>query len=780
MRHIYISVRKLIEHVSKSGSIENSYMGNNRALEGIDIHKKLQGAENELYKKEVHLKCEIPYRDINFVIEGRADGIYSVGELFYVDEIKSTHLSVDEIGETNQTHWGQAIFYAYMLCHTKELNQVGIRLRYCQVQTFETIEFIKHLSLDELQEVVYTTLETYYLWAQLKIEWQIAKRNSIKSSKFPFAVYRKGQREMAVAVYQSIQEKNNLLMHAPTGIGKTMSTLYPTVSYMGHKGLEKIYYLTSKSTTKDMTSNAACQMHDKGIRLKTVIITAKEKICFMQECICDKENCLYAEEYYDKINDVLFNAFSSYDLFSRSVIEKIARENKVCPFELTLDLAEMSDLVICDYNYFYDPRAFLKRAFSEENNQQVVLVDEAHNLPDRVREMYSSELTRKDFLEASVLLKNSFVKEYKSIRKVAAALLSLSKQKDETLFVIVDKPESFIRELKKMTQIMDEWLVKSRRNEHYKVILELYFKATSFIKISELYSEDFSFIINKENGVKIKISCINPSEMIRSIDEKVRTVVFFSGTLIPLKYYKNIFGMGEKDHVIKFSSPFSQKKFKLLVDISISIKYKDRNNHLDRICEVIHCFVNSKKGNYLIFFPSYQFMESVYEYYIEGYNSDSLFIQKANMSEEEQSQMLSIFSERNDAVVFVVLGGSFSEGIDLKEEKLIGAMILGTGIPMINFQRDLIMQHYEKKYKAGFDFAYRFPGFNKLLQAAGRVIRTEEDVGCVLLVDDRLLDHKYQSLFPENWKNFDRVDNMNQLETKINNFWRENNKDDKR
>lgn len=773
MYKINLSVRKLVEYVYRSGDLDNTYMSNIRAMEGIDIHKKLQEKEEDGYNKEYYLKYQLEYNDILLAIEGRADGIYTDENIVYIDEIKSTYKNIGEIDDENITHWAQAYMYGYMYCKLNNIEQIGIRLRYCNVENYQTKEFKRIFLLNDLQLIIFEIIERYSNWAKLTVRWQDIRKKSIKSMEFPFDKYRKGQREMAVAVFQTIKEGKNIFIQAPTGIGKTISTIFPTIKYLGNKKLDKIYYLTAKSSTKEIALENIKQLCMKGLKIKTVVITAKEKICFKEECICDKENCQYANKYFDKINNVLYESFKNYDIFSREIIENIARKYEVCPFELTLDLSLISDFTICDYNYFYDPRVSLKREFSEENNETVVLIDEAHNLTDRAREMYSAELLKSEFLDLSRPLKGNFDKEYKAIRNVNAALLELANKNGDNQNIVIDEPEKVLMNLKKMNTILDKWLSKNKKNENYKNILDLFFKSLSFLRISELYNEDFCYYTDMKGDFKIKIYCMDPSNILKSINKKIKSAVFFSATLIPLRYYKNILGGVDEDNIIKFESPFDKEKFDLIINSEISMKYVDRDKNIDSICLLIYNFINIRKGNYLIFFPSYKFMKDVYETYCQYYNVNSIYVQRQNMTEGEQNEFLNLFNLKNEITAFVVLGGTFSEGIDLIEDKLIGAVILGAGVPQINFQRDLIMKRYNNKYKTGYEFAYMFPGFSKVLQASGRVIRTENDKGTVLLVDNRFLEERYKILFPDSWDYYIEIKNSLELEIELTKFWEE-------
>ncbi|PKM70535.1 MAG: ATP-dependent helicase, partial [Firmicutes bacterium HGW-Firmicutes-18] len=477
MDKISISVRKIVEYAYRSGHLDITYRSTTRALEGIDVHKKLQGLEGQGYEKEYYLSFIVPYKEIQFEITGRADGVFTLDGLHYIDEIKSTTLSPEDIGDGGMVHWGQAYLYAYMFLCLNDFDEMGIRLRYYNVETKETTVLTQTKGKIELEQIAVEILDKYHDWARLLIQSDLLFVDSAKVLDFPYSTYRKGQRKMAVSVYETIKKKKRIFLQAPTGIGKTISTLYPALKLMGQDEVEKIYYLTARSSAKEVAFDTMRIITDKGVRVKSVLITAKEKICFMEECQCHKDYCQYAENYFDKINGALFDAIQNYDLFSRDIIENIARKHQVCPFELTLEISLYSDVTICDYNYFYDPRVSLRRGFGEESVKTVVLVDEAHNLPDRAREMYSADLVRSEFLEVSRPLKDSWKKVYKSIRGINKILLELSKEVDTDGTTVIELPESLPHKLRTMTNVLDEWLGKNKGNKHHKEVLDLYFRA---------------------------------------------------------------------------------------------------------------------------------------------------------------------------------------------------------------------------------------------------------------------------------------------------------------
>lgn len=779
MDKIKLSVRELVGYVYKSGDISSDSIGLERALEGTRIHKLLQGQMGEEYKKEYYLKHEFSYMDIDFAVEGRADGIISNEDGIIVDEIKSTYKSPDTIDESyNLSHIAQALCYGYFYCLKESVDLIFVQLRYCNIDTEEVKIIKKEYTFDALEKFFYELIDKYLEWARLRVEHYISKRETIDEMVFPFENYRQGQRNLLVAVYQTINGRKKLFVQAPTGIGKTISVLFPSIKALNSNNNSKIYYLTAKSSTKQMAEDTILKLQERGLKLRTTILTAKEKICCNDSFNCDAELCPYAKDYYSKLNDVLLKAIKSGYMYNREYIEKIAREYTVCPFELSLELSYSSDVVVCDYNYYFDPRVAFQREDFMDNTNDILLVDEAHNLEDRTRNMYSCELIKEKFYDVYKEIKTiSYLDKSiaKTLKNINTEFISLKKelsQDDENKNkVLSDEPTKLLKALRAFVAKAEKWM-NDKKGYNNEKLEELYFESMFFIKLSELFDENFCYYLEKNSAsFKVKIFLINTSEILKSILKKAYSAIFFSATLTPLKYYRQILGGNtDEDKLLMLDSPFKTDKLNLLVSGNLSMKYTLRDNNIDKICEYIHTVINNKTGNYIVFFPSYAFLNKVSEVY-EGLYEDNIIKNSASLQETEQLEILEKFYDERNVVLFTVVGGVFSEGINLPYDMLIGAIVIGTGIPQISFERNLIKDFFDKKYNSGYDFAYKYPGFNKVLQSVGRVIRTEEDRGLALLIDSRLLQNTYLELFPNHWKHFKVMYNASQLNSLLDKFW---------
>ena len=756
MDKIKLSVRELVEFVYKSGDISARNLSLDRAMEGIRAHKILQSQMGDGYRKEFYLKSEFIFKDIMFFIEGRADGILTQDDEVTIDEIKSTYTDLGLIDEEYRTaNMAQAKCYAYMYGLMYDLSKLSVQVRYYNLDTKETKTIKQAFGLEELKTFFYGLLETYLDWAETIISLGKERDRTIEEAAFPFKDYRKGQREFSVAVYRTIEAGKKLFAQAPTGVGKTVSVLFPAIKSLHGKN-SKIFYLTAKSTTKTIAFNTVKIMHEKGLRLRTAVITAKDKICFMEERKCEPEYCPYAKGYYDKLNIPLRETLKNDCLYDREFIEDLAKKHELCPFELSLDLAYMSDIVICDYNYYFDPRVGLQREDTFNKDKDIVLIDEAHNLEDRARDMYSPEIIKEVFYEVYKRMKTE-----KSLRKelynINRKFIDIRKSIDKAQ-ILQGPPEELINALRKFTVKAEKYFNENKGEKVPEELTDIYFQSVFFIKISEIADDNFCYYADKTNNItRVKLFLIDPSQILKEIQKKARSSIFFSATLTPLKYFRYMLGGDEDDHILRISSPFRRENLNLMISSDISMKYTLRDSNIEKACEYINTLITERKGNYLVFFPSYHFMNKVYSTYETLYDTSSITLQCRGIEEDDQKEITDRFENERNVVVFTVVGGVFSEGIDLPLDKLIGAVIIGTGIPQISFERNIIKAFFDDKMKAGYDFAYKYPGFSKVLQSAGRVIRTEEDKGTVLLIDSRFCQHTYLKLFPDHWKHYKRI-----------------------
>ena len=777
---IRISVRNLVEFILREGDIDNRTGGGQdpeNMQMGSRIHRKIQRQMGSDYQAEVPLKTEIVCDGFILKIEGRADGLIHTKEQVMVDEIKGVLRELDRVQEPSGIHLAQAKCYASMVAEQEGVDEIGVQMTYCQMETEEVKRFQYSYQSNELKVWFDEVIRQYKKWAKFQIEWRKARNASIKGIEFPFP-YRKGQRELAVSVYRTILRKKKLFIQAPTGVGKTISTVFPAVKAVGEELGEKIFYLTAKTITRTVAEQAFKTLREQNLKFKVITLTAKEKICFCEETSCNPDDCPYAKGHFDRVNDAVYELLMQEDVMSREVLEAQARKHKVCPFEMALDVSTWVDGVICDYNYVFDPDARLRRFFAEGGaGGYLFLIDEAHNLVERGRQMYSAELCKEDFLAVKKLVKGEAPRFAKRLEACNKILLAMKKECEN--YKVLDNISHFGIQLMNVLSETDRYLEECVDKEVRETVLDFYFQVRSFLNIYDGLDENYVIYTEyQENGrFVLKLFCVNPAANLQKCLDKGNSAVFFSATLLPIQYYKRLLSTEKDNYAVYIDSSFDTKKRLLMNGVDVSTRYTMRSREMYQLyATYIFRVVKAKMGNYLIFFPSYQFMEDVYQEFTQLLASDEeemeLVIQQKHMDEEERENFLRAFEmgREKSLIGFGVLGGIFSEGIDLTNEKLIGTLIIGTGLPQVCNEREILKSYFDQKGLYGFDYAYRYPGMNKVLQAAGRVIRTEDDRGVILLLDERFQREKGKEIFPKEWADCERC-RLDIVEEKIRLFW---------
>ena len=774
---IKISVRSLVEFIFRSGDIDNRKTGAMQAdamQRGSRLHRKLQKKAGPLYHPEVPLKMEFEEENYTIVLEGRADGIIIEETEVTIDEIKGVFADVTKMTEPVAVHLAQAKCYAFIYALQNGCEQTGVRMTYASLDTEERRYFTFSYSFGELEQWFLSMMNEYKKWAQFQYEWRKTSRASIKKLEFPFP-YRDGQKELVSGVYRTILRKKILFIQAPTGTGKTLSTLFPAVKAVGEEIGDKIFYLTAKTITATVAKETLELFYQSGYRAKTVQIMAKEKMCLQQETVCNPQACPYAKGHYDRVNDAVYGLLHKADLFTREVILEQAQAYLVCPFELCLDTASFADNIICDYNYVFDPKVYLKRFFAEGiRGEYLFLVDEAHNLVERGREMYSARLYKEDFLNVKKIVKMYSGNLERGLKQCNRIMLDY-KRECET-FRYYEDISVLVFALMRLIVSMDQFLQQNREFEERDTVLEFYYQVRRFLDTCECLDENYVIYTEHtaDGRFKLELFCVDPSANLQKRLDKGRSTVFFSATLLPIGYYKSLLSARDDNYAIYAETVFRPQQKLVLIGNDVTSKYTRRGEEeYTRMADYIRRTGMQKKGNYIVFFPSYKMLEDVYEKFqaLPAADMDCL-LQKAGMDEADREDFLAEFTiERERSLMaFCVMGGIFGEGIDLKEEQLIGAIMIGTGLPQVSNGREILKQFYDSRSGNGFDYAYRYPGMNKVLQAAGRVIRTASDVGIIELLDERFLLREYQALFPREWEGCE-VCNIETVEEKLRRFW---------
>ena len=792
---IKISVRNLVEFIFREGDIDNRHgqsVSPEAMLAGSRMHRRIQKRMGSDYHAEVPLKLVIGEENYDLVLEGRADGIQitseSEREIDYssnfnsmtieedmnvvIDEIKGVYLKLEQLAEPVRVHKAQAMCYAYIFALQHDIERIGIQMTYVNLDTEEIKYFHEDFTFAALEEWFDDLIRAYKKWSDFQYAWRILRQESIQKLQFPFP-YRKGQKELAAGVYRTIKRKKNLFIQAPTGVGKTISTVFPAVKAVGENLGDRIFYLTAKTITGTVAREAFELLRKGGYQAKIIQITAKEKLCMCDEMECNPVHCPYAKGHYDRVNDAVFQLLLQEDVFSREVLLEQAGKYQVCPFEMSLDAASWVD----DYNYVFDPNVYLKRFFAEGiRGDYIFLVDEAHNLVERSREMYSAEIYKEDFLAVKKIVKRYRPGLEQQFNHCNRILLEYKRECEK--YKVYDNIGNLMFYLMKLASELDEFLQRSTEFPERKEVSEFYFGLRNFINMYERVDEHYVIYTEhmEDERFKMKLYCVDPSLNLQECIDRGNSAIFFSATFLPIQYYKNLLSTKKDNYAVYAETAFSEEQSLLLMGSDVSSRYTRRNqSEFERIAQYIQKTGLAKKGNYMVFFPSYKMMQQVYEVFqeLDGGTVDGI-IQEPGMNEEKREEFLAEFlAEREKTLIaFCVMGGIFGEGIDLKKEQLIGAIIVGTGLPQISNEREILMDYYEKRMGEGFDYAYRYPGMNKVLQAAGRVIRTIDDVGVIELLDERFLQSDYRNLFPKEWEKR-LVCTVDSVESYLEKFWEE-------
>lgn len=793
------SVRKLVEFLLREGDIRpgEGMAPDLRAMqEGARLHRKLQKAAPATYQSEVSFRISRRYEAYELILEGRADGIdrYRISEdesIRMIDEIKCVYRDVTKITEPEPLHLAQAKCYACMLHGKEPMERVAIRITYCNIETEEIQYLTSVYDMSALMEWFDELLLLYKTWADAFVAFRKERNDSIGALRFPFA-YRPGQKTMAGMVYQAVSGGKNIFMQAPTGVGKTISTIYPCLKLLGEEKAERIAYLTAKNVTGAVALDTFVLLSGQGLHCKCVQLTSREKSCLMEEMKCNPADCAYAKGHFDRINEVLFRLLTENEIISREVTARYAEQYQVCPYELAIEAAAWTDAIVCDYNYVFDPHVTRKSLFGEGNHGNVYLVDEAHNLLERAREMYSAQLSLSGLKALRKVFRQhdkTMVKRLNTCIKAFDSLVGSAENQENVMVSYLSSVDELYFPLLRLVSYFDEFVGDHQGQEWLDEILEEYFALRHFFSTMD-YVEDGYQIYLKESGSGkskdslIRLFCVDPSSRLEEYLAMAQSGIFFSATLLPIRYYTELIGGTLSKDAFRIPSPFDPEKRMIAIAEDVSSRYRSRGPAMyERLIRYIEETVEAKQGNYMVFFPSFEMMEAVFEMASEGTLSmvADLLPQRQTMREQEREAYLARFRERQpdseesasgrSLIGFAVLGSVFSEGIDLTGKSLIGVLIVGTGLPRIGSNREIVRQYFDNHGKKGYDYAYRYPGMNKVLQAAGRVIRTAGDRGIIVLLDDRFLAEENQQLLPEDWSSYYRV-NIGNYAKALQEFWK--------
>ena len=841
MRTLRTSVRRLVEFLLRSGDIdaESEGRGSIEAMQaGSNIHRMLQAEGGDAYQAEVSLAGTIYFPNGSFnphaarldireeavsdqegfflCVEGRADGIIDGGTRpLVIDEIKGVSRDVSGIAEADPLHEAQALCYAYLYLRSKHgpsavstafAKQVVVRLTYASMTTGEVRQIERTHSAPSIEEWFFRLLESAQRWASWRVSHDRLRERSLSALAFPFKA-REGQAELMKATATAIHEGKRLYVQAPTGSGKTIATLFPALKAIGTGEADRICFLTAKTMTRGPVLEALDLLRQQDFAANALVMTARDKICPLRAkaqgaqmrsrplaSLCNPVECPLARGHYDAVNDALFEAISTCDVLDLERIEAVAKRHHVCPYELQRDAARWSDLIVCDYHYAFAPSASLLGLADEPGGADTIyLVDEAHNLVERMREMYSAELALAELRELERLLhtSGSFGELANAVQEAIAAFPLWDRALAEgtpagskgrerrPAYQVVRMSDTFAESLSALSEAMAAALEQffssadggdgnaswggapsARDVEVFLAVRDTSFRVGAFLGALQRSEAGYVTFIGsaQDDSRRLKVYCVNPAHDLGERLEQAKAAIFFSGTLLPMDYHRKLLAAGSDDTSLYVTSSFDHSRQQVLIGSDVSARYSQRGPKLfAKLAAYLVALTNARPGNYLAFLPSYAMVEKVGAALDPLVGSKTTVIrQRPGMREGERERFVGAFREKRGAgtslVGLCVLGGIFGESIDLPGESLVGVVVVGTGMPPVSAEREVIRDYFDAKEGKGFAYAYTYPGLNKVLQAAGRLIRTEEDHGVVLLLDDRFLEHELQQAFPKEWK----------------------------
>lgn len=795
MKKITVSVRELIAFVMRGGSLDRPYVSFARLRQGTALHSLVQAKAPEGYMPEVPLSIDMTVGGVELTLTGRADGIIDLGATAVLDEIKSTARSLSSVRPSDFPEYtAQADCYAYMYAMSRGYTKMTVRLTFVSTDTLESESYDAVRTLDELHGRVLGLIEEYLRFAKIEAEGYECFSESAKKLKFPHRGYREGQEEIILDTFAAVRRGKRLLVEAPTGIGKTLSVCYGAVKAVGEGAGRRIFYLTPKSTVGAAPMAAFDTMRAHGLKARIITLLAKEKCCFCKDIVheCSSMTCAYSNGHYDRVNDALYTLLTNYEDIDKEAVDTVARAHCVCPYELMLDAAMYCDIIICDCNYLFDPRVHLRRFFDEDCNptQNIALIDEAHHLVERAREMFSAELSltpyaalravipENDFILYSPL--SSLVRELEALRDKCADNRHFEGEDECATALSTERFGDLTCAAQEFFLAATQWLRVNGDNAAEipfaaatlaSAVREAAFTAKRYADAAKRSDKHFRHLVTRRGErVNARVICIDPSSLLDYAMERVHSAVLFSATLSPVEYYKDLLG-AKKAHSISVPSPFDKKNLFVAIMNKISLRYSDRERTLEAMVEAIDATVSARCGNYLVFLPSYEMLRQVVHAYKRIDPFAKIIAQKPDMTAAEREAFISSFTEDGATVGFAVLGGMFAESIDLVGEKLIGTVIVGTGLARLNLETNIIADYFEATREAGFEYAYLYPAMNKVLQAAGRVIRTEDDRGVCVLIDDRFATPQYSRLLTGHLKDIRLVPSSESLMSALERFW---------
>ena len=751
-----VAVRALCEFTARRGDLDLRFTPAPTAAEGIAGHATVAGRRADDYEAEITLTGV--HRSLS--VRGRADGYDPV--LNRLEEVKTYRGDLAAMPDNHRVlHWAQALVYGHLLCQSRGLTEVQVALVYFDIASQKETVLTQLHAAASLEAFFVEQCERFIGWASQEEAHRSARNAALGTLAFPHAEFRSGQRELAVSVYRAARDGQNLMAQAPTGIGKTLATIFPLLKACAADQVERIFFLTAKTPGRALALDAVDVLHASAetngnvnaLPLRTLELVARDKACEHPDKACHGDSCPLARGFYDRLDEARTSALAHRRL-DRATVRSAALAHDVCPYYLAQELVRWSDIVVGDYNYYYDSSALLY-ALTQMNQWRVaVLVDEAHNLLDRARRMYTASLEQSAFRAAR---KSAPVALRKPLERLNREWNALNRVQTEGYQVHSEVPPRLLSAAQNLIGAVTEQLAEAPLSID-ETQLRFYFDAMHFVSLAEQFGEHSVFDTTLASGAyaaRTSTLCVRnviPAPFLAPRYAAARTTVMFSGTLSPHDFYRDTLGLPEETRWLDVEGPFRAEQLKVHVASHVSTRWRDRERSLSPIVELIAQQYAVQPGNYLGFLSSFDYLQRVVALMRERYPEVPVWMQEQGMDEAAREAFLARFRAMGQGVGFAVLGGAFSEGVDLVGEQLIGAFVATLGLPQINDVNEQMRRTMEAKFGNGYDYMYLYPGLQKVVQAAGRVIRTEQDTGVVHLIDDRYRRPEVRRLLPRWWQ----------------------------
>ena len=766
---IKVGVRQLVDFSCRSGDLGYEAEPGVSAIEGIRTHQKIQKRYQSEASAEHSIKHTFSIDEYQLELGGRVDLLFASESPPRVEEIKTVYRNTRPASiSEDESHWAQVKCYAACYVMQENLKQISVSLNLVNLLSHEEHREVILCQRSELISWLEQVLRRYLDWQRLVSEHRKAMLSSAAKLAFPFDAFREQQRGFAAQVYRNIQQGNQLLIEAPTGSGKTISTLFPSVKAIGEDLADQIIYLSAKTSGQNQAIKAIEAMINRGLDSSYLVIQAKAKCCACVNNpgeITAEGKCRRCLGFFDRL-PAARDALMEKQRLDVNTIRTVADDYQLCAFELSLQMLPWTDIVICDLNYIFDPLVQLSY-FKTDNSRKLLLIDEMHNLVDRARGMYSACLNRKLIKQA--LGATNSVSVNRAVRSISNALDNWGRELEANEFVSHEVPQLLTRATSRFSEKLE---VDLFTNKHVaSETLELSKAVFRFQCITNLYGEHHRTISKKPAGQReVKLTCLNAFEYLNQIYPLFQTVCGFSATLSPSSYFQQALGFDDNSQASHIESSFPHQNQQVTICNFIDTRYRQRQQYIPQICAAIYCCYTSKPGNYLVFFSSYHFMHQVHEYFQQHYAEVDTMLQLKASDDQQRSDFLAHYFEYDNTLGFAIMGGIFAEGIDYVGNSLIGAIVVGVGMPQASTEQQLIQQDFDNMKMNGFDFAFRFPGLIRVKQSAGRVIRSELDRGVVVLIDNRFSQTAYRQQLPSHWQT-ELCNNIETLEHALRNFW---------